>query len=90
MPALQHLVLLDILVSSLSSFTAYFRILDSWLPPLQDLRKEDVPLPKLGPKLQLLLKEVQFGRGFQLIRFALRPITARLTKDDIDPRTDCL
>ena len=38
---------------------------------VQDLKKEDVPLPKLGPKLHLLLKEVQFGRGFQLIRCAI-------------------
>ena len=35
---------------------------------VQDLTKEDFPLPSLGPRLVELLDEVRVGRGFQYIR----------------------
>lgn len=35
---------------------------------LEETKKDDFPLPILGPKLKQLLREAQFGRGFQLIR----------------------
>jgi hypothetical protein len=38
------------------------------IPPLE-FRKEDFPLPNLGPKLIELLDEVEYGRGFVFRRF---------------------
>jgi hypothetical protein len=38
------------------------------LPPLQDLRCADFPLPTLGPKLEQFRKSVVWGLGFQLLR----------------------
>lgn len=35
---------------------------------VQDVTKDEFPLPKLGPKLKELLEEVRVGRGFQVIR----------------------
>ncbi len=37
-------------------------------------RKEDFPLPQLGPILVGLRKEVQSGRGFALIRYVPAPL----------------
>jgi len=42
---------------------------------VQDLTKHDFPLPNLGPKLKQLLREAQFGRGFQLIRYIIAVVT---------------
>jgi hypothetical protein len=35
---------------------------------MQDIRKEDVPLPTLGPKLEAIRDEVVLGKGFHLLR----------------------
>ena len=35
---------------------------------LQDVRTDDVDLPTLGPKLSAFCKDLNDGRGFQLIR----------------------
>ena len=41
---------------------------------MQDLTKEDFPLPTLGPRLVELLDEVCVGRGFQYIRYLSLPL----------------
>lgn len=35
---------------------------------MQDITKEEFPLPNLGPKLVDFREEVRTGRGFQLFR----------------------
>ena len=41
---------------------------------VQDLTKDDFPLPTLGPRLVELLDEVRAGRGFQYIRYRSLPL----------------
>lgn len=37
------------------------------IPPLE-FRKSDFPLPTLGPRIAALLEEIEYGRGFALLR----------------------
>ena len=37
-------------------------------PTLQEVTRAEVPLPTLGPVLKGIIREVSFGRGFQLLR----------------------
>ena len=47
--------------------TAATALYDRGVPPLE-FRQEDFPLPSLGPKIGDLLHEIEYGRGFVLMR----------------------
>src|SRR5690606_26517601 len=44
------------------------RLLESNACTIPNIQKADFPLPTLGPELERLAHEVEYGKGFQIIR----------------------